>query len=252
MDAPPLQPAPAARFVPTCPRCGDHLREDAVRGPSGLCPACLKLLGERALDRLVPIRRMLSFALIGCVVLSLVSCLSSLMQLVLLREMQAGAYDQSDAELNDLRETVVGGLQTLGYVGTAVVFCIWFRRSHQVLALAGRPMEFGPNAWGWFFVPIANLYKPYQAVKELWLSATRYTQGDRPATLAAWWGVWILSNFSGQASLRASLKGSTEIAALIELTNLQAFDAVMGAASAATAWLAVRAVDRVVRPEALE
>ena len=52
----------------------------------------------------------------------------------------------------------------------AVAFCVWIHRAASNLPALGRyGMKFTPG-WcvGWFFIPFANLVKPFQAVKELW------------------------------------------------------------------------------------
>jgi len=66
------------------------------------------------------------------------------------------------------------GLLGLGhallFVATGVVVLMWVHRAHRVLVDRNIPdLEFTP-AWavGWFFIPVANLFRPYLAVKEIW------------------------------------------------------------------------------------
>ena len=51
-----------------------------------------------------------------------------------------------------------------------LLFCVWIRRANvNADALVASGMEFTPGwAVGWFFVPFANLYKPYQAMAEIY------------------------------------------------------------------------------------
>lgn len=64
---------------------------------------------------------------------------------------------------------------------------------------------------GWFFVPLANLVKPYEGVKETW-RATHQSCGlheDADSKLLPWWwGLWLLTNILSTAS--AQLGGSLD------------------------------------------
>jgi len=66
---------------------------------------------------------------------------------------------------------------------------------------------------GWFFVPLMNLFKPYQVVKEIW-------RGSDPGELAGgipsgtaligwWWGLRILSGVMGRLSTTFAKNGDT-------------------------------------------
>ena len=77
-----------------------------------------------------------------------------------------------------------------------VVGC-WIYRAHANLRdrdLDG--LEFSPGwAIGWFAVPIANLFKPFQAMRELYSRSMFEDEGDTPPKLYAWWSTWLLSGF---------------------------------------------------------
>lgn len=55
---------------------------------------------------------------------------------------------------------------------------------------------------GWFFVPFANLVKPYEGVKETW-RASHQTGGlyeeAESELLPWWWGLWLLTNILSTA-----------------------------------------------------
>jgi len=68
-------------------------------------------------------------------------------------------------------------------------------------------------AVGWYFVPFANLVKPFQAMKEIWLASHRAGAGYEPrgsAILGWWWGLWLLSNMLGNASFRMEMRDGTD------------------------------------------
>jgi hypothetical protein len=74
-------------------------------------------------------------------------------------------------------------------------------------------MKFNPgSSVGWYFVPIINLFLPYQAMKEIW-RVSRNPEGWRNESgsplLRWWWGLWIASCFFAQVSLQMSLKSGT-------------------------------------------
>jgi hypothetical protein len=67
-------------------------------------------------------------------------------------------------------------------------------------------MSIGPGwAVGWFFVPIANLFKPYEAMKETW-QVSHHVAGlleEAESPLVRWWwGLWIVSGIVGWVSLQ--------------------------------------------------
>lgn len=77
---------------------------------------------------------------------------------------------------------------------TAVVVSRWiYRANSNARALGAADMAFTPGgAVGWYFVPIANFWKPYQAMREIWkASASARPSGWQrqrvPALLPCWW-----------------------------------------------------------------
>lgn len=64
-------------------------------------------------------------------------------------------------------------------------------------------------AIGYYFIPVLALWKPYQAMKEIWQASnnpTDWQQQTLPSLLPLWWGLWLASNFLGQAVFRLSLR----------------------------------------------
>ncbi|HEU0133846.1 MAG TPA: DUF4328 domain-containing protein [Allosphingosinicella sp.] len=58
---------------------------------------------------------------------------------------------------------------------------------------------------GWFFVPFANLVKPYEGVKETWRESHQsggLHEEAESQLLPWWWGLWLLTNILGTASAR--------------------------------------------------
>jgi hypothetical protein len=84
---------------------------------------------------------------------------------------------------------------------------MWIYRANKNLGtLSGEQMRFTPG-WsvGWYFIPIANLYKPYQAMKEIW----RVSHKNKPAgyALVRWgWCLFIVSDLLARIALDAFLR----------------------------------------------
>jgi hypothetical protein len=106
----------------------------------------------------------------------------------------------------DFVSLFVGLAQLVLIVIVTVLFLMWVYTANKNLrALSGLSMRFTPG-WsvGWFFVPFANLFKPYQVLKEIWLVSRGAEQGG-VALLGWWWGLWLLSGAVGQVAFRLSM-----------------------------------------------
>jgi hypothetical protein len=117
----------------------------------------------------------------------------------------------------------LGLLEVALLVGTAVVFLTWFYTAHANLKLLrARGLQYSPGwAVGYFFIPIVNLFRPYQIMQEIW-KASDPSDADRGrsagrasprgSTVAGfWWTCWLLSNFLGNLRLRFDLARAPSI-----------------------------------------
>ena len=138
---------------------------------------------------------------------------------------QAAVYEGGESTVE-----VLYGLSNLLsvviYIVSAVLFLMWLHRAYRNLpALGARNLDTTPGwAVGYFFIPFANLVKPFQAVREVWRKSEPVEYGSEgfvnyhtgtPALVGWWWAFWIISNVAGQASGRASLKAETVNALLM-------------------------------------
>jgi len=101
---------------------------------------------------------------------------------------------------------------TLAFFGSVVVVAMWIHRGHANLHEAGVDgLEFTPGwAVGWYFIPFANLVKPFQAMRELW--AASHAEDDRfggetASEVKWWWGAWISGNILSGIGTRILLIG---------------------------------------------
>ena len=126
-----------------------------------------------------------------------VSILSDLGQMFLL---SGNGYTIEQANANDLRQQIVIWIYLGVFLLTTVPFGMWVYRMSSNCAGFGGAMEYSPGwAVGSYFVPILNLFRPYQAMQEIWeVSRDPMSRGTDGGTLVRWWwGFWLLSRFGG-------------------------------------------------------
>jgi len=91
---------------------------------------------------------------------------------------------------------------------TSIIVLRWIYRASVNAHTVADDLTVSPGwAVGWYFIPIANLWKPFQAMKETWLAShfgANWSGGEASDLLNWWWGLWILSSLLGNASWRLS------------------------------------------------
>lgn len=153
------------------------------------------------------------------IVVGVVSIASNYVEYQFYSDLRDGVYASEeqaaiDAEANDERQGLVAAVGLLVFVVGGVVILKWIHRAnYNARQLGAENLRFTPG-WsvGWFFVPIANLWKPYQAMKEIWLasqSPADWSGVSRSPLLPEWWFLWLANGFVGQTILSASLRAET-------------------------------------------
>ena len=118
-----------------------------------------------------------------------------------------GVLRMPDAWLTAYLATV----HSLTYLPLAATLCLlfWiFRANKNATALSPQALENSPGwAVGWFFVPIAGLWKPYEVMREIY-KASRSPHDWRTAKGAAvigwWWGTNLLGNAAAIVTMIAN------------------------------------------------
>jgi hypothetical protein len=103
-------------------------------------------------------------------------------------------------------------------IATVVAWMLWQHASHKRLHDLGVPgLTFTPGwAVGWWFIPFANLFKPFQAIQELWQASEPVTPGvARPVRsyplIIVWWVTFLVSRvLAGFVGGRAT-EGQSEL-----------------------------------------
>ena len=112
---------------------------------------------------------------------------------------------------HDLQQDKVGVIQFVIFVISGILILMWiYRANYNARQLGASGMIFTPG-WSicWYFIPIANLWKPYQAMKEIWKASSspqNWISQSVSSLLPWWWFLWIMSNIFGNVSFRLAIR----------------------------------------------
>jgi len=159
--------------------------------------------------------------------LGVVGDLVSLYSDVLEKKLLARDFTMEEANINDARQSVIGIATLILYVVTAIPFLMWISRANaNCHGFHARGMRFTPGwAVGWYFIPIMNLFRPYQVMAEIWKVSKRpqdWESLSTPGIVSAWWALWLIAAFVGRLYFRLAMKAET-IPELQSLSNLSLF-----------------------------
>jgi hypothetical protein len=112
----------------------------------------------------------------------------------------------------------------------AIFVLIWMHRAATNLHAFHRTgLELSPG-WcvGYWFVPFANLYKPFQAMQEIWRASDPQAPNDdtdlpyqtwraspTPGTLGAWWATYLIANVISNISARIDEQPLSSLAGFV-------------------------------------
>ena len=198
------------------------------------------------------LRGRLTVVLLGASVLvSVLGALLQLMLLELLARMESGE-EWSMEEANSLEAGVdlLATVKVALMIVTAIAFLMWlFRSMHNLRALGITNCRYTPGwAVGWWFVPMMNLIAPPQVMGDLWRASTLGTSAADwksarfPPLVGWWWGLFILSHFSGFV---VSLMMNDKLAEVGQIQQLVAFSLVNELSWLVAGLLAVLIVRRI-------
>lgn len=120
----------------------------------------------------------------------------------------------TDANFSDAIQLIVVGLTLIGFVFGAITFIQWFRRAYYNQEVKFRDMN-STNGWasGAWFVPIVNLFRPFQLMKEMFDNALafvlKHDQNNenrfKPQIVGLWWAMWIILNIASNIISRIAI-----------------------------------------------
>ena len=150
------------------------------------------------------------------IIVAVVSIISGYLEYELLSDYQNGVYTSqemavADGEASDQRQQIVGIVYLIVFVISGFLILRWIHRAnYNARQLGAENMKFTPGwAIGYYFIPILTLWKPYQAMKEIWKASKNPSDWESQETsgiLPMWWTLWLISNFLGQAVFRLSMR----------------------------------------------
>ncbi|MEW7277068.1 DUF4328 domain-containing protein [Aquimarina sp. 2201CG1-2-11] len=157
------------------------------------------------------------WVLIVCTIIGIVS---GYLELQLLKRAQLEFFiDEGEAHSNDLRQKIIGLLQTVIFIVSVIVFLNWFRRAYGNLHRLGISyLEYKESMalWAWF-IPIIVLFRPVKIMNEIWKETQWYIKKTdntykiekSSVVIGIWWGFFIVSNFVGRYVLKNAFKQDT-------------------------------------------
>jgi len=185
--------------------------------------------------------------LLVIILLYAISFVSTIFEYQLLNSWRMGSgVDMDAATSNDLRQQIIGIFQILAWIGSGIAFIMWFRRAYYNLHQKENMRYSDGWAAGGWFVPILNLWRPFQIMKEMYQTANQMLNSKTPfsphtlgmGALGAWWFCWIINNFLGRISFQLATKAES----INDFINASLIDLVATGWGLVTALLALKVV----------
>jgi hypothetical protein len=104
----------------------------------------------------------------------------------------------SQVSFQNGRTTIaLGPISNMVLLAVVVLFFCWVYRAAANSRALGAHTTISPGwAVGWYFIPIANLWKPYEAMREIWKTSSSplaWQSQPTPALLSWWWSFHLMS-----------------------------------------------------------
>jgi hypothetical protein len=131
--------------------------------------------------------------------------------------------------------TSIAMVALVGFAVTGLIFLVWVYQAMSIAHRLASDLTITPGwAVGWFFVPVASLWKPHVVITELVNGsgdrATPYEKSGR-RLVDLWWAAWIARLISNSV-ISFAIHGGATIGRAITTWWLIAISAVFGIAAA--------------------
>ncbi|HLN60284.1 MAG TPA: DUF4328 domain-containing protein [Symbiobacteriaceae bacterium] len=131
------------------------------------------------------------------ILVSLVATLARYGQLLLIGDIQAGApFPEAYWTTSFARARAITYTETLLFFATGVAFLAWSHRAYRNLdSLGAQGLLYSPGwAAGAWFVPVLNLFRPYQIIRELHAASDPEQAPPSSFTWLSgiWWALWLV------------------------------------------------------------
>jgi len=142
---------------------------------------------------------------------TLVAIVSDWMQYSMLENINL--ISQGEADRNDTRVSYVDNFHILTIVISTLAVLFWrYKANRNCWYYGAQEMRFTPGwAVGWSFVPVMNLFKPYQVMQEIWKTSTvpNDWKNQKSSVFIKWWWFFCLVDvFIGRAFSRLAIKSA--------------------------------------------
>lgn len=175
---------------------------------------------------------------------------------LLIEALRDGAADDVASTASLLQ--AVGVVDMLLYVGTAVCFLGWTAGACRTARSIAPVLIRETPTWAvvWWFIPFANLYKPYAVLRRIWqvtmLPSGGADDAGAPAVFRAWWAFFVLRLLLTR--LAGAMFGSRRVDELITAAQIQMVSEVVTMFGALTAIAVIRKIHlpqvKLARPSA--
>jgi|GEM_PF-1121408 len=141
---------------------------------------------------------------------ALMTALNSARTLFFYQQIQSGEFQNDQAALTQTANSIdttayfIIAFTLACFLSSAIAYGRFFHRAVVNLkAMHSRIMTISPaETWAWFIVPVASLWKPFNAFSEV-RDGSYYAAGEvqpnRNLT-AIWWGAWLVGNILGNVT----------------------------------------------------
>jgi hypothetical protein len=207
---------------------GAYWWDGARWAPTGWAPGSPAPLKPYASPRL---RADLAIAFLGMLIaVNVLDIVNSVVDLAAFSGSLGAGVESGNYLWTQGRNVLVGvSWLVVAFPGSVVTISLWVHRAYRNLrALGHQPATSPAMAVAWFFIPIANLWKPLGVVREIWRSML---PGTSKRFLGIWWACWLAGILLGSAQMQLSLRETNLASHTLPLLLSLASDAVWIAAS---------------------
>lgn len=169
--------------------------------------------GGQSIRKLGGLFKVMRVAIIFYVLVETVLIVQTAITLDFVGKIQSGAFT-SDAELTaranliDASGLLIGIAYLLVFIASVIMVSRFTYRAMKNLHLASAAGVSMSPGWavGWYFIPIAMLWKPLQGMLQIWRGSLDPQAASAPvsAMIGWWWACWLLTNILANASFRLS------------------------------------------------
>jgi len=169
----------------------------------------------------------------------------------LVRLAAGGALLPDEAAATAARDRALVLLKLVLFTGAGIAWLLWVHRTYGNLSLVGSKRSRFTRRWAvsYWFIPLINLVRAYQVMKDLWLRSDSLNDRDAydrlpaPAYLTGWWGLSVTRAVLGVPITLMARDARTHIE-LINATDLGMLVNAVGVIAGVLAIKVVREIDR--------